>query len=57
MDKKTTCGNVRNLRPHDNLEQLFQQESLDKSNHENLQQVFKETKSDKMQKLRWGKEF
>ena len=47
---------MRNLRPHENLEQIFWQESLDKSSHENLQQISRETKSDKMQKLRWKTE-
>ena len=44
---------LRNLRLHDKLEQIIQQESLDKSNYENVQQICRETKSDKMQKLRW----
>ena len=48
---------LKNVRPYDNLGQIFQQENLDESNHENLQQIFIETKSDKMQKLKREIEF
>ena len=34
---------MRNVRSYDNLEQIFQQENLDKSNHENLQHISRET--------------
>ena len=37
---------VRNLKPHNHLEQVFQQESLEKDNYENYQKVARETKAD-----------
>ena len=45
------------MRPHNNLEQVFQPESLEKGNYKNLQQMARETKSNKMQKLRQEIEF
>ena len=39
---------LRNLKPHNHLQQTFPQESLEKDNYKYLQQMARETKSDKM---------